>query len=156
MQFRIDCKLLLLTFIVSFNCNIGSTSVLNWIWKTKPEDENMVVADGVPLISIPYEMMTDDEKFLQEAAKFTDIQLSSPLEICQHKVIMKIKTSCSDIIEEELAKLSVNLLNCQAAVEGRKTFPCNEEMVCIFLDYSISEMQCKNFFICIIFCQFYD
>jgi len=132
MQFKIDCKLLLLTFIVSFNCNIGSASILNWIWKSETEDTNVVVADGVPLMSIPYEMMTDDEKFLKEAGKFTNIQLSSPLEICQHKVIMKIKTSCSDITEEELAKLSVNLLNCQAAVEGRKTFSCTEEMVCIF------------------------
>lgn len=152
MQFKIDCKLLLLTFIVSFNCNIGSTSVLDWIWRAKTEDSSVVVADGVPLVSIPYEMMTDDEKFLQEAAKFTDIQLSSPLEICQHKVIMKIKTSCSNIAEEELAKLSVNLLNCQAAVEGRRTFLCSEEMVCMSQNTVentvFSEMWCKNFLIC--------
>ncbi|EFN77904.1 hypothetical protein EAI_00587 [Harpegnathos saltator] len=72
--------------------------------------------------------MTEDEKFLQEAAKFTDIQVSSPLETCQHKVVMKIRTSCSDMTEEQLAKLSVNLLNCQSAVEGRKMFSCTEEM----------------------------
>ncbi|XP_018402480.1 PREDICTED: protein brambleberry-like [Cyphomyrmex costatus] len=122
-----EYRLLLITLILLFNCNIVRTFMLDWLWKTKT-DSNVLVADGVPLISIPYESMTEDEKFLQEASKFTDIQLSSPLEICQHKVIMKIKTSCSDMSEEELAKLGVNLLNCQSAVEGRKMFPCTEEM----------------------------
>ncbi|XP_032668557.1 protein brambleberry-like [Odontomachus brunneus] len=121
-------KLLLLIFIVSFNCELGNTSVLDWIWQAKTDDTTVLVADGVPLVSIPYESMTEDEKFLQEAAKFTDIQVSSPLETCQHKVVMKIRTSCTDMTEEQLAKLSVNLLNCQSAVEGRKMFPCTEEM----------------------------
>lgn len=129
MPFKMDCKILLLIFIVSFNCKFGSTSILDWVWRTKADDTTVLLADSVPLISIPYESMTEDEKFLQQAAKFTDIQVSSPLETCQHKVIMKIRTSCSDMTEEELAKLSVNLLNCQSAVEGRKMFPCTEEMV---------------------------
>ncbi|XP_047354506.1 protein brambleberry-like isoform X1 [Vespa velutina] len=106
----------------------NSVRLFNWLWGTHTDDTNVLVADGVPLISIPYEAMTEDEKFLQEAAKFTDIQVSSPLETCQHKVIMKIRTSCYDMTEEQLAKLSVNLLNCQSAVEGRKMFPCREEM----------------------------
>lgn len=42
---------------------------------------------------------------------------------------MKIQSSCASISEEELAKLSVNLLNCQSAVEGRQQFPCTEKMV---------------------------
>lgn len=123
-----DCRLLLLILFVSFNCKLGSASILDWIWG-KTDDKTVSVADSVPLISIPYESMTEDEKFLQQAAKLTDVKVSSPLEICQHKVIMKIRTSCSDMSEEELAKLSVNLLNCQSAVEGRKIFPCTEEMV---------------------------
>lgn len=105
-----------------------AATLFNWFWSTPTDDTTVVVTDGVPLISIPYETMTDDEKFLREAAKFTNIQISSPLETCQHKIIMKIRTSCSDITEEQLAKLSVNLLNCQSAVEGRKMFPCTEEM----------------------------
>lgn len=126
-----ESRLLLIALILSVNCKIGSASVLDWLWgKTANDASDVLVADGVPLISIPYESMTEDEKFLQEAAKFTDIQVSSPLEICQHKVIMKIRTSCSDMTEEELAKLGVNLLNCQSAIEGRKMFPCTEEMVC--------------------------
>lgn len=124
-----ESRLLLIALILSVNCKIGSASVLDWLWgKTANDASDVLVADGVPLISIPYESMTEDEKFLQEAAKFTDIQVSSPLEICQHKVIMKIRTSCSDMTEEELAKLGVNLLNCQSAIEGRKMFPCTEEM----------------------------
>lgn len=129
MQLKMDCKLLLLILFVSFNCKLGSASILDWIWSTKTDDTTASsVANSVPLISIPYESMTEDEKFLQQAAKLTDIKVSSPLEICQHKVIVKIRTSCSDMTEEELAKLSVNLLNCQSAVEGRKMFPCTEDM----------------------------
>lgn len=126
-----ECRLLWVMLILSVNCKVGDASVLDWLWGKRANDAgDVLVADGVPLISIPYESMTEDEKFLQEAAKFTDIQVSSPLEICQHKVIMKIRTSCSAMTEEELAKLGVNLLNCQSAVEGRKMFPCTEEMVC--------------------------
>ncbi|XP_043493018.1 protein brambleberry-like [Polistes fuscatus] len=107
----------------------NAITLFNWLWGTSTEaSTNVLIADDTPLISIPYETMTEDEKFLKEAAKLTNIQVSSPLETCQHKVIMKIRTSCYDMNEEELAKLSVNLLNCQSAVEGRKTFPCTEEM----------------------------
>lgn len=45
------------------------------------------------------------------------------------QIVMKIRNSCSDMTEEELAKMSVNLLNCQSAVEGRKQFPCTKSMV---------------------------
>ncbi|XP_071555163.1 protein brambleberry-like [Temnothorax nylanderi] len=126
-----ESRLLLVTLVLSLGCNVGSASVLDSNPSSKAsdgKDANVLVADGVPLISIPYESMTEDEKFIQEAAKFTDIQVSPPLETCQHKVIMKIRTTCSDMTEEELAKLGVNLLNCQSAVEGRKMFPCTEEM----------------------------
>lgn len=124
-----DRKLLLLTFVV-LSCKIGTASVFDWIWGEETDNTNDSASNGVPLISIPYESVTEDEKFLQEAAKFTEIQMSSPLETCQHKVVMKIRTKCSDMTEEQLAKLSVNLLNCQSAVEGRRLFPCTEEMVC--------------------------
>jgi hypothetical protein len=45
------------------------------------------------------------------------------------QIVMKIRNSCSDLTEEELAKMSVNLLNCQSAVEGRQQFPCTNSMV---------------------------
>ncbi|KAI4498882.1 hypothetical protein M0802_006057 [Mischocyttarus mexicanus] len=119
-----------ISIIVLILNETNAITLFNWLWNTPtPETPtNDLIADGTPLISIPYETMTEDEKFLKEAAKLTNIQVSSPLETCQHKVIMKIRTSCYDMTEEQLAKLSVNLLNCQSAVEGRKIFPCTEEM----------------------------
>lgn len=118
---------LLLTFLTISTCHVDS-AILSWIWDRGPK-ESVLVSDGVPLISIPYESMTDDEKFLQEAAKFTEMQVSSPLETCYHKVVMKIRSSCNEMSEEDLAKLSVNLLNCQSSVEGRKIYPCTPDMV---------------------------
>ncbi|KAL7302784.1 hypothetical protein TKK_0004825 [Trichogramma kaykai] len=121
---NVHCCLLVALATLS---SVQSQSVLNWFWGSG--ESQAVVSDGVPLISIPYESLTEDEKFLKEASKFvTDIQVSSPLEVCQHKVIMKIKTSCSSMSEEQLAKLSVNLLNCQSENEGRRTFPCTDGM----------------------------
>nr|XP_033321462.1 protein brambleberry-like [Megalopta genalis]XP_033321471.1 protein brambleberry-like [Megalopta genalis] len=119
---------LLLCLLMALICQSEANTMFGWMWGKSNEESTVLVADGVPLVSIPYESMTEDEKFLQEAAKFTEIQVSSPLETCQHKVVMKIRTSCSEMSEEQLAKFSVNLLNCQAAVEGRKMFPCTEDM----------------------------
>ncbi|MBN3314595.1 BMBL protein, partial [Atractosteus spatula] len=72
----------------------------------------------------PFEMSVADERFLAEAKQ---LELS-PLDTCHYRVIAKIKTTCSSLSEEELAKLGVVLFNCQAEVEGRRTFPCTEEM----------------------------
>lgn len=111
------------------------TSVMDWLWHSSNEMNANNDFSG-PLVTIPYESLTQDEQFLKEAAKLeTGIRLSSPLEMCQHKVILKIKTSCSSMSEEELAKLSVNLLNCQSEVEGRRTFSCSENMVRKKIDF---------------------
>ena len=40
-----------------------------------------------------------------------------------------LEKTCGDITEEDLAKLSVQLLNCQSESEGRPTFECSEDMV---------------------------
>lgn len=45
------------------------------------------------------------------------------------QVIAQLKSSCESLSEESLAKLGVELFNCQAQIEGRRTFPCSEEMV---------------------------
>ncbi|XP_011499330.1 PREDICTED: protein brambleberry-like [Ceratosolen solmsi marchali] len=118
-----------LLVILSINAiHVNAESMLNWIWGKK-EESALLLDDGIPLVSIPYELLTEDEKFLKEASKLiTDIQISSPLEICQHKVVLKIKSACTSMTEEQLAKLSVNLLNCQSAAEGRKLFPCTDKM----------------------------
>lgn len=45
------------------------------------------------------------------------------------QVVDQLQKSCGDITEEELAKLSVALLNCQSESEGRPLFECSEHMV---------------------------
>lgn len=50
------------------------------------------------------------------------------------QVINRIKKSCGDINEVELAKLGVALLNCQSKSEGRKTYECTDDMVSLSND----------------------
>ncbi|KAL4635326.1 protein brambleberry-like isoform X2 [Arapaima gigas] len=71
-----------------------------------------------------FEMSLADDKFLAEA-KLMEL---SPLDSCHYRVIGQLKSTCSSLSEEELAKLGVVLLNCQAEVEGRRTYRCTEEM----------------------------
>ncbi|XP_036378689.1 protein brambleberry [Megalops cyprinoides] len=72
----------------------------------------------------PFEMSLADEKFLAEARQME----LSPLDSCHYRVIAQLKSTCSSLSEEQLAKLGVLLFNCQSEVEGRKTYPCTEEM----------------------------
>lgn len=65
-------------------------------------------------------------RFLQEAQFFG--LTTSQLESCQQSVILRLRASCSSLSEEQLAKLSVALLNCQSAAEGRPLYPCSEDM----------------------------
>ncbi|XP_028131552.2 protein brambleberry-like isoform X2 [Diabrotica virgifera virgifera] len=76
---------------------------------------------------IPYEISTADENFLKEAAKLTDLVLSE-LDSCQHRVILKLKSDCDKLNDEQLAKMAVHLLNCQSWVEGRPIYACTDEM----------------------------
>ena len=45
------------------------------------------------------------------------------------QVVFKLKKKCGELTEEELGKVSVQLLNCQSSVEERTIYPCNEQMV---------------------------
>lgn len=45
------------------------------------------------------------------------------------QVVAQLKASCERLPEEQLAKLGVVLLNCQAETEGRRTYLCTEQMV---------------------------
>ncbi|XP_053571943.1 protein brambleberry-like [Bombina bombina] len=80
--------------------------------------------DPKSLPSAQFEMTTTDEKFLAEAKQFE----LSPLDSCHYKVVNQLRASCTEMSEEEIAKLGVSLFNCQAEVEKRKTFPCTEDM----------------------------
>ncbi|XP_043546807.1 protein brambleberry isoform X2 [Chiloscyllium plagiosum] len=71
-----------------------------------------------------FEMTVVDEKFVLEGRH---LELS-PLDSCHRQVIAQLTTSCSDLSEEELAKLGVSLFNCQAAAEHRLTYPCTADM----------------------------
>lgn len=79
------------------------------------------------LPSVPYEISTNDEKFLQEASKLISISLSE-LDVCHHRVVLKLRNSCHELNAEQLGKLSVMLLNCQSNSEGRTMFECTENM----------------------------
>ncbi|XP_071342462.1 protein brambleberry isoform X2 [Trachinotus anak] len=71
-----------------------------------------------------FEMTTADEKFLAEAKQME----LSPLDSCHHRVVARLKASCESLSEEQLAKLGVVLFNCQAEIEGRRTYTCTDEM----------------------------
>ncbi|XP_044055337.1 protein brambleberry isoform X2 [Siniperca chuatsi] len=71
-----------------------------------------------------FEMATADEKFLAEAKQME----INPLDSCHYRVVARLKASCDSLSEEQLAKLGVVLFNCQAESEGRRTYPCTEEM----------------------------
>lgn len=45
------------------------------------------------------------------------------------QVVAQLRFSCGEVSEEELGKLSVQLLNCQSAAEGRPTYACTHAMV---------------------------
>ncbi|XP_063699487.1 protein brambleberry-like [Culicoides brevitarsis] len=77
--------------------------------------------------SVPYELEERDEKFLAEGAKLAQIQLSE-LDMCHHRVILKLRKSCNELNAEQMGKLAVMLLNCQSSHEGRQMFLCSENM----------------------------
>jgi hypothetical protein len=63
-----------------------NASVLDWIWGRSQENAGPQSEIGdVPIVKVPFEVTTEDEKFLQEAKKYTSLQLSD-LDACQHRV----------------------------------------------------------------------
>ncbi|KAL9959319.1 hypothetical protein ACROYT_G032633 [Oculina patagonica] len=90
------------------------------------EDTNTEQGRHLKDSPVPFEMTTAEEKFLAQARKYMgDL---TPLDSCHQIVINRIKKSCGDINEVELAKLGVALLNCQSKSEGRKTYECTDDM----------------------------
>ncbi|XP_059579668.1 protein brambleberry isoform X2 [Alligator mississippiensis] len=77
-----------------------------------------------PRPAAPFEMGAGDERFLAEA-RLLDL---SALDACHHQVVARLRSSCADMAEEEVAKLGVSLFNCQASAEGRRTYPCTAGM----------------------------
>ncbi|XP_066479252.1 protein brambleberry-like [Tiliqua scincoides] len=92
-----------------------------------PENNSLpptAAADPERIPHVSFEMMSADERFLAEARQ---LELS-PLDTCHYKVVAQLQSSCSDLTEEELAKLAVSLFNCQARAEGRRTYLCTTDL----------------------------
>ncbi|XP_032428844.1 protein brambleberry isoform X1 [Xiphophorus hellerii] len=97
-------------------------------WLKTPQPPSTVapppVAPSLLAKDAQFEMVTSDEKFLAEAKQ---LELS-PLDSCHYRVVARLRASCESLSEENLAKLGVELFNCQAEIEGRRSFPCTQEM----------------------------
>ncbi|XP_049520162.1 protein brambleberry-like isoform X2 [Dermacentor silvarum] len=117
--------LFFLTVLVPANCFFSWFATKPVPVPTSKADAKDFTKDGTVAV-VPFEMKTADDEFLQEGKKY-GLQLST-LDVCHHKVLLGLTSSCSKLNEEDLGKLSVRLLNCQSAVEGRPTFPCTDEM----------------------------
>lgn len=76
-------------------------------------------------VATRFEVRNVEEKFLAEAQPYLNLP---PLDSCLHKVVGRLKKACAEIGEEELAKFSVQLLNCQSEAEGRRQYTCTAEM----------------------------
>ncbi|XP_061539003.1 protein brambleberry [Phycodurus eques] len=107
------------------------TGLFEWMRQTEHPPGKTVQppppADLAPVILVKdaqFELSTADEKFLAEAKQMA----LSALDGCHHRVVAQLKMSCDGLSEEELAKLGVLLFNCQAQIEGRRIYPCTEEM----------------------------
>ncbi|XP_008276425.1 protein brambleberry isoform X2 [Stegastes partitus] len=120
--------LLLMFSILACHCPAVS-GLFEWLRHTEAPS---AAAPPSPAPEVPavlakdaqFEMTTADEKFLAEAKQ---MQLS-PLDSCHYRVVAQLKSSCESLSEEKLAKLGVVLFNCQAEIEGRRTYPCTEDM----------------------------
>ncbi|XP_069813069.1 protein brambleberry-like isoform X2 [Dendropsophus ebraccatus] len=118
--------LLLLLIVLSLPAR--SEEFFGWFTRKSSSGKSASQKEAAPdpqsLPRAPFEMTTTDEKFLAEA-KHLEL---SPLDGCHYKVVSQLRASCTEMSEEEIAKLGVLLFNCQAEVEGRKTYPCTEDM----------------------------
>ncbi|XP_058879425.1 protein brambleberry-like [Acipenser ruthenus] len=128
MAFCVNSCLLDRALVLGVLCGRVGLAVAFFGWMketpTTVEPPPAVVSANTHGETPPFEMTTADDRFLAEAKQ---LELS-PLDSCHYKVIAQLKSSCSGLSEEEIAKLGVVLFNCQAEVEGRKTYPCTPEM----------------------------
>ncbi|XP_036431371.1 LOW QUALITY PROTEIN: protein brambleberry [Colossoma macropomum] len=119
---------MLLVYVLGSQCGTAD-GFFDWMKKAAPAPTPVPPA-APPASSLlqgdapPFEINVADEKFLAEA-KQMDL---SPLDSCHFRVVAQLKATCNGLSEEQLAKLGVALFNCQAEVEGRRTYLCTEEM----------------------------
>ncbi|KAK9501046.1 hypothetical protein O3M35_002168 [Rhynocoris fuscipes] len=112
-------------FLLFVILDTSYSSVLDWLGFGTTSTNPSV--NHFPFINVPFEELDPEEKFLVEASKITGLKLDE-LDVCQQKLILKLKTSCGELSDEQLSKLAVGLLNCQSEIEGRKVYPCSPNM----------------------------
>ncbi|CAG0916188.1 unnamed protein product [Notodromas monacha] len=116
--------------------SVAGDGWMRWVFGEESEDapwarvdehrDSSSTALDFTKITAPFEIQREDP-FLNEVEKYTGLKMSE-LDRCQHQIIYDLKTTCTRMSEEEIAKMGVQLLNCQSRVEGRKEYPCYEEM----------------------------
>ncbi|XP_049944775.1 protein brambleberry-like isoform X2 [Schistocerca serialis cubense] len=130
-----SARLLFLLWLTLAAPECGGASILGWLlpsWAGGGGEADgsgsarPASASGVDVPEVHFETKSVEDKFIDAVQRYEG--RVSDLDACQHKVVLKIQKSCSNLSEEDLAKLSVNLLNCQASVEGRQQFPCTDQM----------------------------
>uniref|UniRef100_A0AAY4D3Z4 Uncharacterized protein n=1 Tax=Denticeps clupeoides TaxID=299321 RepID=A0AAY4D3Z4_9TELE len=108
----------------------SAAAFFGWMKKAAPDPAPTPSAaanvhQNLPLAEPPpFEIAVADDKILAEAKQME----LSPLDSCHFRVVAQLRSTCGSLSEENLAKLGVALFNCQAEVEGRRTFPCSEDM----------------------------
>ncbi|XP_035795721.1 protein brambleberry-like [Anopheles albimanus] len=112
--------------LVCLSSPLVTASLLEYIWPAQDNTRDHSTAiDTFP--GVPYELSEGEEEFIREASKWIGMTLSK-LDLCHHRIVLKLKKSCHELNGEQMGKLAVMLLNCQSDSEGRPLFPCTEEM----------------------------
>ncbi|XP_059146093.1 protein brambleberry-like [Physella acuta] len=116
-------SLFLFTLLLNLN---ESDAVLEWLFGDGTDQANQDHStENQNENPIRFEVLSADEKFLDYARTLSDM---SPLDACYNIVIYHLKKKCGELTEEELGKLSVQLLNCQSEAENRPVYPCTTSM----------------------------
>ncbi|KAL3862487.1 hypothetical protein ACJMK2_008448 [Sinanodonta woodiana] len=116
--------LILLLFITHISLSEQFlNTVKDWLFGLREEEKLEPVS--LRTSSFRFEITSGDEKFMQLKDALDEYQ---PLEACNHIVVYNLKKRCGELSEEELGKLSVQLLNCQSSAEERPVFRCTDSM----------------------------
>eukprot|EP00112_Aurelia_sp_Birch-Aquarium-sp1_P007510 Seg1819.2 transcript_id=Seg1819.2/GoldUCD/mRNA.D3Y31 product="Protein brambleberry" protein_id=Seg1819.2/GoldUCD/D3Y31 len=99
-----------------------------WFFSSEEEEKPSEVAETKQFEKVfaPFEITEVESKFLSEASHY--LNNLPKLDQCNLLIINRLKSSCNKLTEVDVSKLSVNLLNCQSAVEGRKIYKCTDDM----------------------------
>ncbi|XP_064642760.1 protein brambleberry-like [Lineus longissimus] len=119
----------------------GTSAFLSWFFGSKQtensgsadpqQNENEVVGSSfmaeLRAKKMNFDVKTTDEKFISDMT-VKEMKSLSPLDGCYHQVMTRLRRTCSNLNEEQVSKIAVQLLNCQLETEKRPTFTCNDDM----------------------------